>query len=138
MTLKVYYHEEAILREVVSGDPEIGRLREAIRDRSQEESHDARIRLGELVNAGVEERRERDSAEVLNGLKPVAVAGTAESLEKELMVLNAPLLVERRRLEEFEKTVDELAQARGELMHFKLLGPMPAYHFIDVQEPAWA
>jgi hypothetical protein len=138
MTLKVYYQDDAILREVVSGNSEIGRLRDAIRGRSEEESHDARLRLGELVNAAIDERRERDSAEILNELKRVTVAGIVDSLEKELMVLNAPLLVERRRLEEFEAAVDEAAQARGELMHFKLLGPMPAYHFIDVPEPAWA
>jgi Gas vesicle synthesis protein GvpL/GvpF len=54
------------------------------------------------------------------------------------MVLNAPCLVERKRREEFEGKVEEVAEELSERMHFRLLGPMPAYHFIDLEEPAWA
>ena len=39
---------------------------------------------------------------------------------------------------QFEEAVEELAEERRERMHFKLLGPMPVYHFVDAGEPAWA
>ena len=138
MTLKVYYDEERLLREIVEQDQEVGRLREAIQGASEEESYDARVRLGELVNAAIGQRRERDAAEILEELKPTILAAAPEQPEKELMVLNAPLLIDRERRQEFEERVDEIAREREELMHFKLLGPMPAYHFLDAGEPAWA
>jgi hypothetical protein len=53
-------------------------------------------------------------------------------------VLNIPFLVARDRQEEFEDAVEEVAQERQERMRFRLLGPMPVYNFIDVEEPAWA
>jgi gas vesicle protein GvpL/GvpF len=133
MTLKVSYGEEAVLREIVRSEPEVAKLRDAIKGSSQEESRDARIRVGELVNAALEQRRESDSAELLEELKPVTVASAPQPPEKELMVLNVPLLVERKKLDAFEDAVDEAANARQEL-----IGPMPAYHFTDVEEPAWA
>jgi hypothetical protein len=138
MTLKVYYHEEALLSEIIESEPDIARLREATRQGPEEATYNERVRLGELVSTAIEQRRERDSADILERLKPLAVAAIVEGVEKELMVLNAPFLVERGRLEEFEDAVEELAQERLERMRFKLLGPMPAYHFIDVEEPAWA
>jgi Gas vesicle synthesis protein GvpL/GvpF len=138
MTLKVYYLEDAVLREIVDSEPEIAQLREAMREGPEEATRDVRARLGELVSTAVEQRRERDSADILERLKPVSVAAVVEGLEKEFMVLHAPFLVERDRRQEFEETLEEVAQERQERMSFRLLGPMPAYNFIDVEEPAWA
>jgi Gas vesicle synthesis protein GvpL/GvpF len=139
MTLKVTYDEQAVLREIVDSEPEIGRLREATSGSQEEDaSYNDRVRLGELVNTALEQRRERDSADILEALKSVAASAVVEPLEQEFMVLNAPFLVERKRTEEFEAAVDEVAEARSERMHFRLLGPMPAYHFLEAEQPAWA
>ncbi len=138
MMLKVYYHEDALLREILESEPEIAELREATRERPEDAAYNERVRLGELINRAIEQRRERDSADILERLEPVVIAAEEQPPEKELMVLNAPLLVERERLEEVEVAVEEVAQERIQRMHFKLLGPMPAYHFIDMEEPAWA
>ena len=138
MLLKVYYREDAILRQLVEGDPEIARLREAIRQGPEEATYNERVRLGELVNAAIERRREEDASELMDRLKPLVADSAIEEVEKEFMVLNAPFLVERDRLEEFEGTLESVAEDRLKLMSFKLLGPMPAYHFIDLEEAAWA
>jgi hypothetical protein len=138
MTLKVYYHEEPVLREIVENEPEVARLREAMSEGPEEAMRDVRAQLGELVSNAVEQRRERDSADILERLKPVSQAAVVEALEREFMVLNMPFLVDRDRQEEFEDSVEEVAQERQERMRFRLLGPMPVYNFIDVEEPAWA
>jgi hypothetical protein len=138
LTLKAYYDEEALLREIVEAEPEADRLRRAMREGPEEATRDVRVRLGELIGKAVEQRRERDSADILERLKPVSVAAAVEPPEKEFMVLNAPFLVERERQQEFEDAVEEVARERGERMRFRLIGPMPAYNFLDVEEPAWA
>jgi hypothetical protein len=138
MTLKVYYREDAVLREIVENEPEIQRLREQMSQAPEEATRDIRARVGELVSNALEQRRQRDSADIVEHLKPVSVAAVVENLEKEFMVVNAPFLVERERRQEFEDAVEEVAQERQERMQFRLLGPMPAYNFIDVEEPAWA
>jgi Gas vesicle synthesis protein GvpL/GvpF len=138
MTLKVYYDEDAVLREILEKEPEIAKLRERTREGSEDATRDVRVRLGELISKAVEQRRERDSADILEHLKPVSIAATVEGPEQEFMVLNAPFLVERARQQEFEDAVEEVARERQGRMRFRLLGPMPAYNFIDVEQPAWA
>ena len=138
MTLKVLYDDSAVLREIIGGNEELRRLREAIKQGSEEETYDARVRLGELVNNEVEQRRQRDGQEILQRIEPLIVSSVTDPPEKEFMVLNAPLLVERSRLSELNDALEEIAQARQDLMHFRLLGPMPAYHFVSWEEPAWA
>jgi hypothetical protein len=101
-------------------------------------TRDARVRLGELINNALEQRRQQDTEEILEHLKPTVVAGTINDIEKEFMVLNVPFLIERDRQSEFEEALDRVAQEREGRMHFTLQGPMPAYDFIDLEEPAWA
>ncbi len=138
MIVKAYYREQPILREILESEPEVAKLRDATKDGPEEAVHNARVRLGELVSAAIEQRRTHDSAEIAQRLEPVADAGVANDLEQELMVLNAPYLVQRKRLQEFEDAVEDLARQAGERMRFRLLGPMPAYDFLDQEEPAWA
>jgi Gas vesicle synthesis protein GvpL/GvpF len=138
LVVKVTYDEDVVLREIVAGDREIARLRESTRGGDDEATHNDRVRLGELVNAAIEQRRQADGMEILERLNPLAVASLTEPPEKEFMVLNAPFLVERSRLSEFDGTLEEIASERLERMNFRLLGPMPAYHFVSWEEPAWA
>lgn len=138
MTLKVSYREDAVLREIVAREPEIAQLREQSRQGSEEQTRAARVRMGELISNALEQRRERDKADIFERLKPVSVAAVDEAIETEFMVLNAPFLIARDRGEEFEETVDHVADERQERMQFALFGPMPAFNFLAVEEPAWA
>ena len=97
-----------------------------------------RVRLGELINQALEQTRVRDANDILEQLKPEASAVAMDPLETEFMVLNTPFLVNRDRLEKFEEAVERAADERQDRMHFTLLGPMPAFSFIDAKEPAWA
>jgi hypothetical protein len=137
MTLKVYYDEDVVLREILDREPEIARLRERTRKDPEGANRDEQVRLGELVSTAVQQRRERDSGDILEQLRPVSIAAVVEGLEKEFMVLNAPFLVERDRRQEFEEAVEEVARERQQRMRFRLLGPMPAYNFIDVEGSTW-
>lgn len=138
LVLKAYYQEEPLLREILEENPEAAELRETIRQGDEEATRERRMQLGELVGNAIEQRRERDSAELLDRLQGAVLDARSEPPEKELMVLNAPLLVERDGVEDLEALVEEVADEHARLMHFKLLGPMPAYHFIETQESAAA
>jgi len=137
MTVKVSYHDDVVLQEIIESQPEIAELREQARG-DEDLTRAVRIRLGELINAALEQTRALDANDILEELRPEAAAVAADPPETEFMVVNAPLLIKRARVQEFEAVVERLADEREERMHFTLLGPMPAFSFIDVQEPAWA
>jgi Gas vesicle synthesis protein GvpL/GvpF len=137
MTLKASYHDDVVLQEIIESQPEIAQLREQARG-DEDLTRAVRVRLGELINAALEQTRARDANSILEELKPETSAVAPDPLETEFMVLNAPFLVKRGRVEEFEEAVERIADDHLERMHFTLLGPMPAFSFVDVQEPAWA
>jgi hypothetical protein len=136
MALKVFYDEDALMRDIVVSEPEVAELREAIRDRGDDESPDDGVRLGELVSTAVDQRRERDSIDIIERLDPKALATAPGPLESEFMVLNAAFLIARDRQPELERAVEVVAEERRDRMRFRLLGPMPAYDFIDEGAPA--
>lgn len=137
MTVKASYDEEALLREIVDAEPEIERLREAVRDRPEEEAQAERVRLGELVGAAIEQARERDAAALVERIRPVSVAASSDPVAHEYAAFDMPVLVERDRRDEFEQAVEEYAEEQGARLRVRLLGPMPAYSFVDVEEPGW-
>lgn len=138
MTVKATYEEEPLLRAITEAEPQIRRLRDQVRDLPEAESRDARVQLGELVSAAIEQARARDTAALVECLREVTVAGASDPIERELMVCNLPLLVERDRQRELERAVARFAEAHADRMRLRLLGPMPAYSFIYVEDPRWA
>jgi hypothetical protein len=137
LTLKATYREEVVLREIVTSYPEIAELREQTRGLDEVAARDLRVRLGELVSMALEQVRQRDAASILERLNPLAAASTVGPLESEFMALNAAFLVERQRMRQFEAAAEAVAAEQVERMHFTLLGPMPAYDFIDGGQRPW-
>jgi hypothetical protein len=136
MTLKVYYREEMVVGATLAAEPELARLRDAVRGRPEDATYKERIRLGELLNKAIEKRKLADGKEILERLQPLAEAVALEPPEDELMLAHVVFLLRRDQTAEFDLTLEQLAQERNELMRFRLLGPMPVYNFIDFQEPA--
>jgi hypothetical protein len=137
-TFKVEYREQAVLEEIVESQPMIAQLREQIRGRDEVATRDIRVRLGELVSIALEQVRQLDGRAVGERLSPFSTGFAVDPLESEYMVLNAAFLVERRRMDEFERAASDLANEQSERMRCTLLGPMPAYNFVGLGSPAWA
>jgi hypothetical protein len=137
MTLKVYYHEDVVVAEILSANPKLAELRAAIQGQSEDVSRNQRIKLGEAINVAIEKRRKSDGEQILQRLRRYADAVALEGPEDELMVAHVAFLLQRDRLDEFDAAVEEIAEPNVELMRFRLLGPMPAYNFTDLKEPAW-
>lgn len=138
LTLKAYYQEQQVLREILESQPDIAQLREQTRQGPEAATRDARVALGEMVSNAVQQLREDDSSNILEQLKPLADAVSVEGLEKEFMVLNAAFLVSHDRAQEFEDEAEKMAEEQRERIEFTLLGPMPAYNFVDTEQAAWA
>jgi hypothetical protein len=136
--LRVYYIEDVLLKEIVSENREIARLRETSRSLPGDAGYYQRIRLGELVVEAMGAKRVRDAGEILGHLKPLAVATEREDDIPERMVLKVAFLLDETRLSGFESAVETLAGRNSERMHFKLLGPLPPYNFADLTPRAEA
>ena len=132
--IRATYDEDALLREVVRDDPEITALRARMRGRPDDATYYERIRLGELVAAAVERRRERDAQAIVEALSAAALAVEPGRSEHERVAVQASFLVERSRLSEFDETVEEVAAGYAGWLRFKYTGPLPAHSFVELAE----
>jgi hypothetical protein len=134
MRIRAVYEEESLLRDVVREDADIASLRQAIHGRSDEATYYGRIRLGELVAAAVERRREHDAETIVGALRPVALAAEIGDFAHERVVVQASFLVERRRLAEFDEILEDVASGYGGRIRFKCMGPLPPHSFVQLAE----
>jgi hypothetical protein len=131
MRLSARYDEEALLAEIVSGDPGVRRLRGV---------QGGALELGERVAAAYDRIRAADSSRLLEAVAPL-VEDEARADGPEWDLLTASFLVRRSRLAAFEAEVERWARAGVGRTVCELAGPMPAYSFVDLElapEAAWA
>jgi hypothetical protein len=134
--IRASYDEDSLLREVVREHQEIASLRAAVHRRTDDATYYDRIRLGELVAAAVERRRERDAQAIVDALSSAALAVDEGKPAHERVALQASFLVERSRLSEFDRILDDVAMGYGGQIGFKYTGPLPPYSFVALAERA--
>jgi hypothetical protein len=136
VNVRAIYEEDVLLREVVSEDPEIGNLRNAIRDRPEDATYYERIRLGELVAKTVEARRHQDAQAIIDSLAPETLAVDVGAPAHERVVVSASFLVERTRLDAFDELLETVARDQAGRMRFKLTGPRAPHSFVELSGAA--
>jgi hypothetical protein len=129
-TLKGRFDQDVVLQEVLEEDPEIRQLQEEVRDLPEDATYQQRIRLGELVVRGLEDRRVEEEPQLLERLQPYAVSIVAHDPAQPDDVVNAAFLVERERQQEFEDAVEELGADLHPRIRLRLLGPLAPYDFV--------
>jgi Gas vesicle synthesis protein GvpL/GvpF len=134
MNVKAAYEEGEILREIVSADPEIARLRRKTTGVGDAAYYDS-IRLGELVSSALEQRRRRDAELVLAQLLPEAVDAVLEQAG-DLMVAKASFLVEQGRVRSFDDALEALATSEAPRLRFECFGPLPPTAFATLEASA--
>jgi hypothetical protein len=130
--LKAFWYENVIFNEIVSENPSIRGLRDSLMDRPAEETHFERIRLGEMIEEAMEEKRAEDAERLLKPLRPLAHKTRTNDTFTDRMVLNAAFLVEENQEETFDQRVEQLDDEMGDRLMFKYVGPVPPYNFVSI------
>jgi hypothetical protein len=142
LTLKGTYREEALMARTVARSPAIDRLRKEVDELPEAAAYYKRIELGQLVAAGVDTMRERDTHHVLQQLEPLAVAVRAEAQSALTAAFNLAFLVERGRIDEFSGAVATLRRDVRDWIDLRYVGPLPPYSFtgdrVDPGAATWA
>jgi hypothetical protein len=138
VSVKGNYRQDELLRGVVAASPTVAALRKRIENLPDDAAYYERIRLGELVAAEVERRREDDAARALARLEPLAVAARSEGVGTPDAAFHLAFLVERERLDEFSAAVTALIDELGDRVAVRYVGPLAPYSFADVELAAEA
>lgn len=120
--------QEAQLRSVLADD---GRLR-ALAERLDVAGLEERLAFSEQMADAVEAQRRRVADQAYMALARVVIDAVAAEPRHEDVLAGLAFLVERRRLEAFERGVETLSGELGEERHVRCVGPLPPYHFVDL------
>jgi hypothetical protein len=127
------YVQDTVLREVLTEQPEVMRLRETLRDLPEEAGYYDRVRLGELIVKALEAKRQVDNAALADTLAPHAVAVAPRQASAEDSAADVAFLVDQEQRPAFEQAVDELGHAWAGRVRLRLLGPLAAYDFVPAR-----
>lgn len=133
--LKARYVEEAILREVLEGDAELSRLREAIRGKPEDATRNERIALGERITQAIAARREEDTQRAVAALEPLDVRINLREPTHDQDAVHLACLAETAKQADLEDAAGRLAQEWEGRAHVRLLGPLAAYDFVVTRRP---
>lgn len=130
LKLRASYEEQTVMREIVREHREIARLRAELQGKSAEASYYAQIRLGELVAAALERKRETDAEAIMARLAPLALATELGTPPHERIALTASFLVQRSAVADFDAAVDRIGGEQEGRMRFRYTGPLPPHSFV--------
>ncbi len=116
----------------------IGQAEEVVRARQAATrqggpTEEERVRLGQLVKAHLDQRRDRYRKLMLAALEPFALAVAPNPLISDELVMNVAFLVDRQRQDEFDGALQELDRLVGAEVCFRVLSPLPPYSFNMVE-----
>jgi hypothetical protein len=132
---------DSVLREI-GEEEEIQRARAAIATRPAcavaagrppEETREERIRIGKMVKARLDRRREELVVEIVQALEGLAQDLCPHALLDDRMILNTAVLVERSREGEVGQALERLNGRCAERVDFRCVGPLPPYSFSTVE-----
>ncbi len=132
MGLKAFWYEDVVFQEIVHDNPMIRRVRDSLAGRALEETYYDRIRLGELIESELKDRRGRDADGILQRLRPLAEKTQVNAPIADHMVVNAAFLIARAKETEFDTTVRTLDAEMGRRLLIKCVGPVAPYNFVNV------
>jgi hypothetical protein len=124
------YDEQAILRQVLEENPQAARLAKQIRGADPDATRELRIQLGEILNAEVAAKREKDTRAVGDVVAGLVEASVVRPPSSELDAVYTALLVRTDAADELEEAVSRLADDWAGRVDLNLIGPLAAYDFV--------
>lgn len=131
--LKVLWDREKVVATIEEQNEEIRRLRDEINRNAQSSTYFARMQLGRLVEAALEDAGNQYVRDIHEALKPAAVASRSNKPIGDRMILNAAFLVDRDLEKNFDDAVKEVSRKYEALLIFKYTGPWPPYNFVNIK-----
>lgn len=132
--VKVIWKEDIIFEEILSENGEIRTLRDEILKSalSPDQTHWQRTRVGEMVEAAMNRKREEEAGEILRRLQPYCIDYRENRVLLDRMILNASFLVGESQEADFDKQVEALDEEQEHRLIIKYVGPVAPHNFVDI------
>jgi len=131
--LKVIWRDmDAIFKEIPESNKAVRDLKDRLLEKGTSTSIDEKMNLGKTVKEALDAKKEEESEEIIDILKPICTDIRINKSTGDNMVLNSAFLVDRLREIEFDDTVSNLSQKFDGRYLFKYVGPAPPFNFVEL------
>ncbi len=131
--LKVYWDQEAMIKELQGGSEELTRLKAKVKNaQSPIVAQRLLVEAGKLVERIALDWKARYADRVYTVLKGLSIDARLNNPLGVKNVLNASFLIERARESDFQKEVFKLDSQYQGKVNFKYVGPLAPYNFVNV------
>jgi hypothetical protein len=131
--LKVLWDRERVIAHIEEANDEIRRLRDEITRNTQNSTYFARMQLGRLIEAALEDAGNHYVRDIHEALRPAAVASRSNKPIGDRMIMNSAFLIERDQEKAFDQSVRDISRKYEGLLTFKYTGPWPPYNFVNIK-----
>jgi hypothetical protein len=131
--LKILWDRDSVVAAIERDNDEIRRLKDEITRNAASSTYFARMQLGRLVEAAMEEASNRYVNDIHEQLKDVSVASRSSKVIGDRMILNTAFLVDRKDEKAFDEKVKAISLKYEDLLTFKYTGPWPPYNFVNIK-----
>ena len=129
----IWTNMDNVFKEIVEENPPIKSLKQKIMSKSSaKQTRTDRVHLGEMVKNTLEAGRAKLETEIMEAFKRFSVESKTNKIFGDSMIVNAAFLVNRSKIQEFDKALDELDQHYKDTVKFKYVGPIPPINFIEI------
>ena len=124
---------DAIFTETIEENPPIKQLKNLLsKETNIQRQYAGKIKIGEMVQKALEEKKKKEAKELLEILKPLSLDFRENRVLGDMNLFNSAFLVAKAREHEFDQKMQELEKVYGERKKLKYFGPVPPYNFVEV------
>jgi Gas vesicle synthesis protein GvpL/GvpF len=123
----------AIFAEIAEKNKAIKTLKaEILSETNEQRKYANSIKVGELVQKALAEKRKREAEELLEALRPLSLDCKEMQFYGDMNIVNAAFLVEREKEQYFDQKVNELESYHNSRKQLKYTSSIVPYNFVNI------
>jgi hypothetical protein len=123
----------AIFAEVVEEHHTLKASKEALlNEKNEQKKYAGKIKVGQMVQKALEEKKKREAHELLDTLKPFSLEYKENQIYGDMNLVNVAFLITREQEQAFDLKMQELEKAYGTRKQLRYIGPVAPYNFVEV------
>jgi DnaJ-domain-containing protein 1 len=131
----VWNNLDSIIKRIGDENEEIRKFKEEIAKKSQQDTFQERIEIGNMIKDALEKEKSDLQTEMLEFLKDKAQVSEFKKHElmDDRMILNCAFLLDKDKESEFDLALNELNEKYNEKINFRCIGSLPLYSFFTYE-----
>lgn len=128
--LEVFWKE---MKEIFDEIVKVSKHLQALKANSKPKSREDLIMAGQFVAARLRQKKAKEITKYMKYLKGYISDYQINPTARDELVLYGSFLVDKNKLDQFDRAVDRLEEENRERVRVRYIGPMPPYSFADVR-----